>query len=100
MLDKKELLTKAREPAKRAIPLHTFYKGKVLLLPKCSIRNLSVFSVWYTPGVAEPCKAISANPSLVYEYTNKANCIPIEASQRDYANKWKVYPRVAVATAL
>ncbi len=77
MLEKDELLAKAKEPAKRAIPLHTFYKGKVQLLPKCSIRNLSDFSIWYTPGVAEPCKAISANPALVYEYTNKANCIAI-----------------------
>lgn len=77
MLDKEELLAKAKEPAKRAIPLHTFYKGKVQLLPKCSIRNLSDFSIWYTPGVAEPCKAISAIPALAYEYTNKANCIAI-----------------------
>lgn len=37
MLDKEELLAKANEPAKRAIRLHTFYKGKVQLLPKCSI---------------------------------------------------------------
>ncbi len=77
MPDKEDLLAKAKEPAKRAIPLHSFYKGKVQLLPKCSIRNLSDFSIWYTPGVAEPCKAISANPSLAYEYTNKANCIAI-----------------------
>jgi len=77
MLDKEELLAKAKEPAKRAIPLHSFYKGKVQILPKCSIRNVRDFSIWYTPGVAEPCKAISANPALVYDYTNKANCIAI-----------------------
>lgn len=77
MLDKEELLAKANEPAKRAIRLHAFYKGKVQLIPKCSIQHVSDFSIWYTPGVAEPCKAISANPALVYEYTNKANCIAI-----------------------
>ncbi len=77
MLDKEELLANAREPAKRAIPLQTFHKGKVQLLPTCSIRNLSVFSIWDTPGIVEPCKAISAIPSLVSEHTNKANCIAI-----------------------
>ena len=46
-------------------------------MPKCPIRDLDDFAVWYTPGVAAPCRAIEAHPELVYEHTNKANCIAI-----------------------
>ena len=74
---KEELLAKAQKPAEKALRLHSFYKGKVQLLPKCRIQDLSDFSIWYTPGVAAPCRAIAANPELVYEHTNKANCIAI-----------------------
>lgn len=31
----------------------------------------------YTPGVAEPCKEIHANPELVYDYTNKGNMVAV-----------------------
>jgi len=38
---------------------------------------LDDFSVWYTPGVAEPCKDIKRNPDMVYEHTNKWNNVAI-----------------------
>jgi malate dehydrogenase (oxaloacetate-decarboxylating) len=41
------------------------------------VRGPDDFAVWYTPGVAAPCLAISAGPSAAYEYTNKGNCIAI-----------------------
>lgn len=47
------------------------------MMPKCPIRDPSDFAIWYTPGVAEPCKAIRTDPDRVYEYTNKGNCIAI-----------------------
>jgi malate dehydrogenase (oxaloacetate-decarboxylating) len=31
----------------------------------------------YTPGVAEPCRAIAEDPELVYNYTMKANTVAI-----------------------
>lgn len=37
---------------------HAFYRGKVQMVPKCPIRGADDFSIWYTPGVAAPCKAI------------------------------------------
>jgi malate dehydrogenase (oxaloacetate-decarboxylating) len=77
MLTKEELLARAKKPTEDALRLHPFYKGKVQLMPKCPIRDLGDFSVWYTPGVAAPCRAIQEQPELVYEHTNKANCIAI-----------------------
>ncbi|MGE5193985.1 MAG: NAD(P)-dependent malic enzyme [Deltaproteobacteria bacterium] len=77
MTNKEELLAKAAQPAETAIRLHPFYRGKVQIAAKCPVRDLSDFSIWYTPGVAAPCRAIHANRDLVYEHTNKANCIAI-----------------------
>lgn len=72
-----ELLARAAKPAEDALRLHPFYKGKVQVMPKCAIRDLSDFAVWYTPGVAAPCRAIVRDPGKVYEYTNKSNMIAV-----------------------
>ena len=77
MPTKEELLAKTKIPAERAMQLHPFYKGKVQVLPKCPVRDLADFSIWYTPGVAAPCKAIHADPGLVYQHTNKGNAIAV-----------------------
>jgi malate dehydrogenase (oxaloacetate-decarboxylating) len=73
----KELLAKAQEPAEDALRLHPLYRGKVQLLPRCPIRDFRDFAIWYSPGVAAPCRAIQQRPELVYEHTNKGNCIAI-----------------------
>jgi malate dehydrogenase (oxaloacetate-decarboxylating) len=72
-----ELLARARKPAEEALRLHAFYRGKLQILPKCAIRGLSDFAIWYSPGVAAPCRAIQADPDLVYTHTNKGNSIAI-----------------------
>jgi malate dehydrogenase (oxaloacetate-decarboxylating) len=72
-----ELLAKARKPAEAAIKLHKYYKGKMQTMPRCIIRDFNDFAIWYTPGVAEPCRAIQANKDLAYEYTNKWNTIAV-----------------------
>jgi malate dehydrogenase (oxaloacetate-decarboxylating) len=57
--------------------LHPFYRGKMEIVPKCCIRDFNDFAIWYTPGVADPCRAIQKDEKLVYEYTNKWNMIAI-----------------------
>ena len=47
------------------------------MMPKCPVRDLSDFAVWYTPGVAEASRAIADDPTLVYSHTNKANSVAI-----------------------
>jgi malate dehydrogenase (oxaloacetate-decarboxylating) len=63
--------------ATESLRLHAYYRGKLNILPNCPIRELNDFSIWYTPGVAAPCKAIAAHPEKVYEMTNKGNLIAI-----------------------
>ncbi len=72
-----ELLAKAKKPGEDAMRLHAFYRGKVQMVPKCPIRSADDFAIWYTPGVAAPCKAIQADRELVFEHTNRANTIAI-----------------------
>lgn len=76
-VDVDELLQKAQAPSADAMTLHPFYRGKVEMALKCVVRDLDDFSIWYTPGVAAPCKAIHAEPDLVYDYTNKWNTVAV-----------------------
>lgn len=77
LLTKEELLARAAKPAEEAMRLHPFYRGKIETALKARVRDFDDFSIWYTPGVAAPCKAIAANPELVYEYTNKWNTVAV-----------------------
>lgn len=70
-----ELLAKAQKPAGDAMKLHPFYRGKIETTLKCSVHSFNDFAIWYTPGVAAPCRAIAADPEKVYEYTNKWNTV-------------------------
>src|SRR3990172_916167 len=72
-----ELLAKARLPGIEAMRLHPFYHGKIEVVPRVPVRGMADFALWYTPGVAEPCKDIKARPEAVYEHTNRANTVAI-----------------------
>jgi malate dehydrogenase (oxaloacetate-decarboxylating) len=74
---KEELIEKAKKPAQDALKMHPYYKGKIEIVPKCVIRDIKDFAIWYTPGVAEPCMEIYRNPEKVFDYTNKANMVGI-----------------------
>jgi malate dehydrogenase (oxaloacetate-decarboxylating) len=71
------LLAKAKQPSADAMRLHPFYRGKVEIALKCRVRDFNDFAIWYTPGVAAPCRAIAENPELVYEYTHKWNTVAV-----------------------
>ncbi|RME89145.1 MAG: NADP-dependent malic enzyme [Anaerolineae bacterium] len=72
-----ELLAKAKKPSADAMKLHPFYRGKIETTLKCAVRSFDDFAIWYTPGVAAPCRAIAKDPELVYEYTNKWNTVAV-----------------------
>jgi malate dehydrogenase (oxaloacetate-decarboxylating) len=72
-----DLKAKAEQPSRDAMRLHPFYRGKVETALKCCVRSFDDFAVWYSPGVAAPCRAIQADPDLVYEHTNKWNTVAV-----------------------
>ncbi len=72
-----ELLAKAKKPAQLSPPMHKFYEGKMQVIPKCTIRSVDDFAIWYTPGVAAPCREIQANPEKSFELTNRWNYVAV-----------------------
>jgi len=68
---------KTKDFYKLALKYHPFYKGKMEVISKVPIRSLSDFSIWYTSGVAQPCKVIQKNKQSVYDYTNKWNNVAV-----------------------
>jgi malate dehydrogenase (oxaloacetate-decarboxylating) len=72
-----ELLAKAKKPAQLAPSLHRFYEGKVQVMPKCAVRSADDFAIWYTPGVAAPCREIQSNPDKSFELTNRWNYVAV-----------------------
>src|SRR6266849_2707365 len=72
-----KLLKRAYEPARLAMKYHPIYHGKIEIAPKVPVNSYDDFAVWYTPGVADPCKDIQAHPDKVFDYTNKWNNVAI-----------------------
>lgn len=77
MEHKRELLEKAEAPTAESMRLHPFYRGKVEISLKSPVRDSDDFAIWYTPGVAGPCRAIAEKRERVYRYTNKGNFVAI-----------------------
>jgi len=76
-VETKQLLEKANKPGKDAMKLHPYYRGKIEIIPKCRVKSFDDFGIWYTPGVAEPCRDIQKHPQNVYKHTNKWNTIAV-----------------------
>ncbi|MDY0224381.1 MAG: NADP-dependent malic enzyme [Candidatus Methanomethylophilaceae archaeon] len=72
-----ERLQLAKKPGQDAMVMHKFYGGKIEIVPKACVRNFDDFAIWYSPGVAEPCKDIAKNPDMVYEHTCKWNTVAV-----------------------
>ncbi|MEM3983466.1 MAG: NADP-dependent malic enzyme [Sulfolobales archaeon] len=57
-----------------SLELHKKYKGKIEVVPKVPVTKLDDFSVWYTPGVASPCKRIhEEGADFSFDYTLRWN---------------------------
>src|SRR5437667_5108460 len=72
-----KLLRRAYAPARLAMKYHPYYHGKIEIAPKVPVNSYDDFAIWYTPGVADPCKEIQRNPERVFDYTNKSNSVAI-----------------------
>ena len=51
--------------------------GKIEVIPTKEAKTQRDLSLAYSPGVAEPCKEIAANPEDVYKYTAKSNLVAV-----------------------
>jgi malate dehydrogenase (oxaloacetate-decarboxylating)(NADP+) len=51
--------------------------GKIEVVPTKPVHNQRELALAYTPGVAEPCRAIARDPSLVNRYTARRNLVAV-----------------------
>src|SRR5829696_7323221 len=51
--------------------------GKLAVVPTKPLTNQRDLTLAYSPGVAEPCLEIKANPEDVYKYTAKGNLVAV-----------------------
>ncbi len=51
--------------------------GKIEVVPTKETKTQRDLSLAYSPGVAEPCLEIAANPEDVYKYTSKGNLVGV-----------------------
>ena len=70
-------LKKANLPKELSAKYHPFYQGKIEVVPRVPVRKLDDFGIWYTPGVAQPCLEIKADPLKVWSLTNKWNNVAV-----------------------
>jgi malate dehydrogenase (oxaloacetate-decarboxylating) len=72
-----EMKKRAQIPGKKAPGWHAKYRGKVETTLKCAVTGFDDFGIWYTPGVATPCREIEKDQGKVFDYTNKANAVAV-----------------------
>lgn len=61
----------------KALLLHEKWNGKLETISKAEVKSREDLALAYTPGVAEPCKVIAAEPEAAYKYTIKSNTIAV-----------------------
>lgn len=81
---------------KLALQLHKENQGKIEVMGKVPIKNADDLSLAYTPGVAEPCKEISKNPELIYEYTFKGRIVAVVTDGSAVLGLGNIGPRAAL----
>jgi malate dehydrogenase (oxaloacetate-decarboxylating) len=65
------------EPESDALSYRRRYRGLIGVKSKMPIRDMSVLSRIYTPGVGAVCRAIDQNPAASYQYTCRGNSIAL-----------------------
>jgi malate dehydrogenase (oxaloacetate-decarboxylating) len=60
-----------------SLKLHGEWGGKLNTVSKTHVDSREMLALAYTPGVAEPCRAIAADPEAVYKYTIKRDTVAV-----------------------
>ncbi len=61
----------------RSLALHAALHGKMSTELKAPLETKDDLSLLYSPGVAQPCRAIHEHPETVYDYTWKGNTVAV-----------------------
>ena len=80
----------------KALTLHREWNGKLETTPKCHVNSREDLAIAYTPGVAEPCRAIAANKEEAYNYTIKANTVAVVSDGSAVLGLGNIGPQAAM----
>jgi malate dehydrogenase (oxaloacetate-decarboxylating) len=61
----------------QSLEQHAKYKGKLAVASKVPLNSKEDLSVYYSPGVAQPCLEIAKDPAKAYDYTWKCNSVAV-----------------------
>ena len=75
-----------------ALKFHAEHNGMLAVASKVPLNNREDLALAYTPGVAEPCKAIKENKELSFEYTCRGNTVAIVSDGDARAGAWRYRP--------
>ena len=64
----------------KALKFHEDNQGKIEIKSKVEVNNEEDLSLAYSPGVAEPCRAIAEDKENAFRYTAKGNMIAVVSS--------------------
>jgi malate dehydrogenase (oxaloacetate-decarboxylating) len=69
--------TRSADIAARALEEHRQWRGKMQTLPKCPVRGIEDFALWYTPGVAAAARAVAEDPAQSFALTDRGDHVAI-----------------------
>ena len=61
----------------KALKLHQEAQGKIEVISRAKIETKEDLSVYYSPGVAEPCRVIEKDPEKAYQLTRKHHLVAV-----------------------
>ncbi|WP_461021629.1 NAD(P)-dependent malic enzyme [Thalassiella azotivora] len=70
--------------------------GKLEVVPRTPLRDRRDLSLAYTPGVADVCRAIDADPGLVDTYTGRGNTVAVVSDGTAVLGLGDIGPRAAM----
>src|SRR5256712_7088654 len=66
-----ENLKRANLPKEQSSKYHPYYQDKIEIVPRVPVRSFNDFAICYTPGVAQPCLDMAADPCKECTLTTK-----------------------------
>ena len=80
----------------QSLIMHKKYKGKIDVISKVRVKDEKDLSLAYSPGVAQPCREIYKDPSVLNTYTSRANMIAVVSDGSAVLGLGNIGPRAAL----
>lgn len=81
---------------KESLLLHQRLRGKIRMTLNMEVRSKEDLSLVYSPGVAEPCRAIAEDEEKVWDYTIKGNMVAIVTDGSAVLGLGNIGPKAAL----